>query len=56
MAAKYKKTVIPISGGKIALYASPKVSAAVASVTKDMNLFRGVKFAQIIEAVYEQGK
>lgn len=56
MTARYKKNLIPISGDRIAVYASPELSSAFASVTKGMTLFKGVKLAQLLEAVYEQGK
>lgn len=56
MAAKYKKNLVPVSGREIAIYTSPKISAAFNAVIADMTLFKGVKFTQIIEAVYEQGR
>jgi hypothetical protein len=56
MRVRYQKNIIPISGDRVAVYASPRISAAFAAVTEGMTLFKGVKLAQILEAVYEQGK
>lgn len=57
MAAKYKKNLIPLARDrKVAVYASPRISAALDTVTEDMTLYQGVRFVQILEAVYEQGK
>lgn len=57
MAGKYKLTNVPLTDGKhVKVYASPRVSKALGHVTEDMNLFKGVKLAQVFEAVYAQGK
>ncbi|WP_295639757.1 hypothetical protein [uncultured Methylibium sp.] len=53
---KNKKNLIPIGDKSIAVYASPRISAAMEIVIEDMNLIKGVKLAQVLEAVYAQGK
>lgn len=53
---KNKKNVIPIRNGHIAVYASPRISTALAEITTDMDLYHGVRLTQILEAVYAQGK
>ncbi len=56
MTARYQKNLIPLGDKDIEVYATPKISAAFELVTEDMNLIKGVKLAQVLEAVYEQGK
>ncbi len=56
MAGKYKKNLIPMKKGTVAVYASPRVSEALHEVTADMNVYQGVRLGQLLEAVYEQGK
>lgn len=56
MAGRYKKNLIPIGGQNVAIYASPSVSTAFQHVSEDMNIFQGVKLAQLLEAVYPQEK
>ena len=57
MAAKYKTVPVLLKEGKsIKVYASPRVGVALRELTADMNLYQGVRFAQILDAVYEQGK
>ena len=53
--ARYKKNVINLSTQTIAVYASPRLSAALASVTAGMNFYQGVKLVEVLEAVYGQG-
>lgn len=56
MTARYKKNLIPAGAKDITVYATPKISAAMELITEDMTLMKGVKLAQVLEAVYEQGK
>lgn len=42
-------SVIPLRGGQ-------KLVSAFEALTEDMSLYHGVKFSQILEAVYQQGK
>jgi len=51
-----KKNVIPVGDKSIDVYASPRISKALEEVTRDMTLYHGVRFAQILEAVYHQGQ
>jgi hypothetical protein len=53
---RYIKTLVPISGGNIAVYAGVRVANALSEVTGRMDLFQGVKLTQLLEAVYLQGK
>ena len=46
---KLKTMTIPV-------YASPKISHAFNEATMDMNLYKGVRMAEVMEAVYLQGK
>lgn len=50
------KNVIPVGDKNIDVYASPRISKALEEVTQDMTLYHGVRFAQILEAVYHQGQ
>jgi hypothetical protein len=56
VAARYTKNLIPVGDRRVAVYASPKISAAFSAVVEDMTLYKGVKLAQVLEAVYEQGR
>ena len=40
----------------ISLYAGSRIAAAAKELTKEMTLYEGVRYAQILEAVYRQGK
>lgn len=53
--AKYKKLEIGLSSGPLTLYAGKKVLNALAEVTTGMTLYRGVRLAEVMQAVYEQG-
>ncbi|MBA6063435.1 hypothetical protein [Pseudomonas mosselii] len=50
------KNVIPLGTQDVAVYATPKVSKALEEVTEDMTLYHGVRLAQVLEAVYNQGQ
>ncbi len=54
-AGKYQRTVIPLKSSSIKVYASPRISEALREVLKDMSVYQGVRFTQILEAVYLQG-
>jgi len=51
-----KKNVIPVGDKHIDVYATPRISKALDEITEDMTLYHGVRFAQILEAVYHQGE
>jgi hypothetical protein len=53
---KYKRTDIQLATIKVPVYASPKVSDALKEVMHDMTLYKGVRLAQVMEAVFETGK
>lgn len=55
-APRNKKNMIPLQTGKVAVYASPRISRAMEEITEDMTLYHGVRLSQILEAVYAQGK
>ena len=44
------------SGAEVTIYAGARVQAALADVTENMTLYKGVKLSQLLEAVYDQGK
>jgi hypothetical protein len=50
------KTLVPLSKGNVAVYAGLRVAHALHEVTADMDLYRGVRLAELLEAVYQQGK
>jgi hypothetical protein len=57
MAGNPRKTSIVLaSGNKVHIYAGTRVSSALAEVTEDFTLTKGVRLLQVLEAVYEQGK
>ena len=52
---KYKKFDVNLPQGPLWLYASPAVLKALREVTTDLTLYGGVRLAQVMKAVYEQG-
>jgi hypothetical protein len=52
----YVKTLVPVSTGNIAVYAGVRVANALNEVTRDLDLYQGVRLTQLVEAVYQQGK
>ena len=57
MAKKGYRTVkVKLTGSELSLRGSDKLMGAVEHITSDMTLYQGVKFAQILEAVYNQGQ
>lgn len=53
---RIKKNIIELGTKSVSVYATPRVSEALEHVLEDMTLFKGVKLAQVMEAVYDQGK
>ena len=53
---RYTNNVIKIGTDKVNVYATPKLGHALEALTEDMTLYEGVKFEQILKAVYEQGQ
>src|SRR5947208_6447531 len=55
--AKGSRTIIvQLPKSELALYGSARLVNAIKQLTADMNLYEGVRFGQILEAVYTQGK
>ena len=54
--AKYIGVPISFKKGGVRVYASPRIAHAFKEVAMDMNLYKGVRLLQILEAVYIQGK
>ena len=46
---------VKLTHGPLTLYASPSILNALEEVTTDMTLYKGVRLAQVMKAVYEQG-
>lgn len=53
---RIKKNIIELGTKSVSVYATPRISEALEHVLEDMTLFKGVKLAQVMEAVYDQGK
>ena len=53
---RYSKIPVKLESSVINLYAGSRIAAGVEELAKDMNLYQGVRYAQILEAVYKQGK
>jgi hypothetical protein len=54
VADKYKKAVIP--GKNITLYAGKKRVAAALEALSELDLYKGAKMIDLIEAAYKQGQ
>jgi hypothetical protein len=50
------KTLVPIANGAVPVYAGVRVAHALQEVTADMDVYKGVRLGQLLEAVYLQGK
>ena len=54
--AQVKKCTIDLPmGGPVALYVGSKIHNALKEVQEGMDLYHGVRFAEVLEAVYVQG-
>jgi len=53
---KSVKTVIHLKGEKVPIYAGRSVLEAFHVISKDLNLYDGVRLTQFLEVLYEQGK
>ncbi|MDQ1111175.1 phage gp36-like protein [Microbacterium testaceum] len=42
--------------GSVPIYAGAKVGKALDEVTEEMDFYHGVRLAEVMEAVYEQGR
>lgn len=52
----YSTVKVPLRKSKLTIFASPRLGTALKEITGDMSLYSGVRFTQILEAVYQQGK
>lgn len=50
------KTIVPLPKGSISVYFGTRIAQALHEVTVDMNLYKGVRLGELLQAVYEQGK
>jgi hypothetical protein len=50
------KTLVQLPKGQVAVYFGKHVAEALEEVTVDMNLYKGVRLSQVLQAVYEQGR
>lgn len=57
MAIKKRKTKLTLySGAEVTVYEGSKLQAALVEATSDLNLYQGVRLAQVFEAIYNQGR
>jgi hypothetical protein len=59
MATRGYRTIkldLPRTKGKADVYTSARVADALREITKDATLYEGVRLAQVMEAVYLQGR
>ena len=50
------KTLVPLPKGSVPVYFGTRIAQALHEVTVDMNLYKGVRLGELLQAVYEQGK
>lgn len=50
------KTIFQFQEKTIPVYMGTRVSKALQEVTMDMDLYKGVRLAELLEAVYDQGR
>lgn len=53
---RYVRTAITLSNSIVPIYAGVRVAHALHEVTENISLYKGVRLAQLLEAVYHQGK
>lgn len=54
--ARYTKITLPLQSSNISLYAGSRIADAARHLAQDLNTYDGIKYVQILEAVYNQGK
>jgi hypothetical protein len=52
----YRTTQLQLKNSTLTIYTSPRLADALEDLAEDMTLYQGVRFGQILEAVYSQGK
>lgn len=50
-----RRVPIEVPNGELNVYANAKVARALEEVTEDMTVYHGVRLAEVLEAVHEQG-
>lgn len=50
------RTNITLLDTSVAVYAGTKVAEALKEVTFDMDIYKGVRLSQVMDALYQQGK
>ena len=53
---RYTKIDVKLAKSTITLYAGSNIATAASDLAKSMNTYDGVKYVQILEAVYNQGR
>lgn len=53
---RYIAVELPLTDGNVTVYAAPRLAELFREISMDMDIYKGVKLAQILESVYEQGK
>lgn len=51
----YRTIKVGLPKSTLTIYGSARLMDVVQTITKDMSLYQGVRFGQILEAVYKQG-
>ena len=54
--ARYRKIRVKLQTTEINLYAGSRIATAAEELAENMSLYQGVRYAQILEAVYSQGR
>lgn len=52
---RYQKIDVALPSAAITLYAGSKVRSALEEVVADMTLYKGVRLAEVMGAIYQQG-
>lgn len=52
---KYTRVNVNLPDRELPLYVGARISAALKEIRMDMDLYKGVRLEQVLEAVYEQG-
>jgi len=50
------KTIVTLPKGDVSVYFGSRVANALHELTVDMNIYKGVRLGELLQAVYEQGK
>ena len=47
---------VPVNDGEVSVYAGTRVGRAMDEITEDMTVYKGVRLAEVLDAVYQQGR